>query len=417
MFLVYNLLITILAPIWVPWMWIRTRARKLQPNWPERFGNYDIERRKDRKRVWFHAVSVGEVVAALPILAEVRAVLPDHEIILSTTTSSGYSTAQEKAKGYADRVFYFPIDIARFQLAAVQRVQPSVVAIMETELWFNFLWAAKVFDCRTMLINGRISDRSFKRSVWVKFFYKSLLRNMDRCLMQSAEDASRIEQLGGQHVSVEGNCKFDQAAANASADPAVWKQELGLNGSRVTLVVGSTRGAEEEDFVIGALSADQQLVFAPRHLERAEELLKKLQAKFGQVARRSKGEKGQVVLLDSYGELDSVYCVADIVVIGGGFANHGGQNLIQPLALGKPVLHGRWMQNFRDVTEMALRSGASLRCETQEQLRAAIQELRQDEVKRLSMGEAAAELIRANVGASRRYAEAIADEANQFTAK
>src|SRR5690242_19561687 len=137
MFFFYNVLITLLAPIWAPWMWLRTRGRKEPPNWNERFGNYLLTPRKDRKRKWVHAVSVGEVVACMPILKELRADLPDHEIVLSVTTSSGHQTAREKASELYDHLVYFPIDIARFQLAAMQHVQPSVVAIMETELWMN----------------------------------------------------------------------------------------------------------------------------------------------------------------------------------------------------------------------------------------------------------------------------------------
>src|ERR1044072_341675 len=200
MFLLYNILITLFSPIWAPWMWLRTRARKEQPRWNERFGTYDLKRRKDRKRIWGHAVSVGEVVAVMPILERLRSKLPEHEIVLTVTTSSGHQTAREKAVGLYDHLLYFPIDVARFQLAAMQRIQPSVAVVMETELWMNFLWAAKVFDTRTLLVNGRISDRSFRRSLKVGFFYKSLLSRMDRCLMQSEKDAARIRDLGGANV-------------------------------------------------------------------------------------------------------------------------------------------------------------------------------------------------------------------------
>src|SRR3954467_7180868 len=122
MFVLYNILISLLAPLWAPWMWLRTRARKEQPNWNERFGNYELTPRKDHKRIWIHAVSVGEVVASMPILQELKSELPDYEIVLSVTTSSGHQTAREKAAGLYDHLFYFPIDIARFELAAMQRV-------------------------------------------------------------------------------------------------------------------------------------------------------------------------------------------------------------------------------------------------------------------------------------------------------
>ena len=219
-------------------MWWRAKKRKEQPNWQERKGNIDIPRRKDGKRIWFHAVSVGEVVAAMPVLREIRARLPDHEIVLSVTTSSGHQTAREKAEGLFDHLIYFPIDVARLQLSAMQRVRPSVVAIMETELWFNFLWAAKVFDAKTLLINGRISDRSFPRSMRLRFFYRSLLKNLDRCLMQTETDAERISALGGQRVEVLGNSKFDQAVEGIDADPVALRSEFGIDPSKPTIVVG-----------------------------------------------------------------------------------------------------------------------------------------------------------------------------------
>lgn len=415
MFVLYNILIVILAPLWAPWIWWRARARKEQPNWNERYGNYELKPRKDHKRIWVHAVSVGEVVASMPILEALRKELPEHEIVLSVTTSSGHQTAREKAAGLFDHLFYFPIDIARFQLAAMQHVQPSVIAIMETELWMNFLWAAKVFDARTVLINGRISDRSFRRSQKVRFFYKSLLSRMDRCLMQSEKDAERIRALGAANVEVLGNCKFDQALAGLDADPAEWRAKLGLDASLPTLVIGSTRGELEEAFVLDALGQvgleNLQVIHAPRHIERVPALLASAEKRFTGVGLRSQGKPCRYLILDSYGELDKVYGVADIVIIGGGFDNLGGQNLVQPLAHGKPVLHGPHMQNFREVAAASVDAGASLICTTPAELANRLRELIADPERRSKMGAAAAQLVQANAGASKRYAQAIAAEA------
>jgi len=411
----YNILILITSPFWAVWMWLRTNRRKEKPNWQERFGNLPIRPHKDAKRIWFHAVSVGEVVASMPILRELKATLPDHEIILSVTTSSGHQTAREKAANLYDHLVYFPIDVARFQLAAMQRVKPKVVAVMETELWFNFLWAAKVFDARTLLINGRISDRSFPRSQKVAFFYRALLKFVDRCLMQTPSDAERISALGGQNVEVFGNAKFDQAAEGLDADPAYWRKELGLDPKKLTIVIGSTRGEEEARFVLSALTEigmeEIQVIHAPRHLETVPDLVKDIDKCFDSPALRSKKETGSYLVLDSYGELGKVYSVADIVVIGGGFSNLGGQNLIQPLAHGKPVLHGPHMQNFRDASEAAAKVGATQVCPTPSELAAAIRTLMADPQKRETMGKAAASLIQTGLGASKRYAEAIAKEA------
>lgn len=418
MLVLYNLLLTLLAPFWVPWMWWRTRRRAEGVNWRERAGDFPLEPRADGKRIWIHAVSVGEVVAGLPILRELRALLPDHEIVLSVTTSSGHQTAREQAADLVDHLIYFPIDVARFQLAAMQRVRPAVVAILETELWMNFLWAAKTFRARTLLVNGRLSDRGYRGARRVGFFYRALLRDLDRCLMQSETDAERIRSLGAQDVVVLGNAKFDQAVEGLAADPADWRQKLGIPTGEPVLVVGSTRGEEEEAFVAEALrDLPVAIVWAPRHLERADALADLLARERGGVARRSLGEGGSTVLLDTYGELSSVYSIADLVIIGGGFANHGGQNLIQPLAHGVPVLHGPHMQNFRASAEAAQTAGATEVASTPRELREAVQRLLNDPSRRERMGAAGKALVRAGAGAGRRYAEAIQAAATDYHAE
>ena len=359
-----------------------------------------------------HAVSVGEVVAAMPILRDLRTKLPEHEIVLSVTTSSGHQTAREKAADLYDHLVYFPIDVPRFQLAAMLRVKPEVVAIMETELWMNFLWAAKTIDARTLLINGRISDRSYPRSRRLKFFYRALLRDLDEALMQTETDANRIRDLGARNVAVLGNCKFDEAATEVDADPDAVRADLGIPADAFVIVVGSTRSEEEECFVLDALSSlagDLWVVHAPRHLERATDLAQAVAARLGSVALRSKGESGRYLLLDTYGELGRAYLAADVAIVGGGFGNFGGQNLIQPLAAGKPVLHGVHMQNFAEATRLALAAGASIECLTSDALRDAVERLRSDPDERDRRGAAAREVVAGHLGASERYASAIAE--------
>ncbi len=414
MFLLYNLLITLLAPFWVPWMLVKSRRRKESPNWSERMGSYQVPPRGDRKRIWIHAVSVGEFVAATPILKELRRKVPDCEIVVSVTTSSGHQTAREASPGLYDHLVYFPIDIARFQLSAMQQIRPDVVAIMETELWMNFLWAAKTFGARTVLINGRISDRSYPKSMKFRFYYQVLFKDLDLCLMQTDTDVERIKSLGASHARVVGNCKFDQAIDGLNADRKEWSTKLGLDDAKLTLVVGSTRGEEDETFVLDAIAKvgfeKLNVVHAPRHLERVASLMDAISSRGGYPVLRSQGNAGSYIVLDTYGELANVYSVADLVIIGGGFANLGGQNIIQPLAHGKPVLHGLHMQNFKDVTAMADRIGAAKACSTVVELASAISELIADEATRRKMGAEAKKLVKENTGASLRYADAIAAE-------
>lgn len=411
MFLLYNALLTLSSPIWVPWMLWRANRRAEKVDWGQRQGNYAIQFDPLKARVWFHAVSVGEVVAALPILREIRRLAPELEVVLSVTTSSGHETARKQADGLYDHLIYFPIDVARFTLNAMVRVKPQVVAVMETELWFNFLWAAETIGAKTLVVNGRLSDRSFPRASRFKFFYRSLLSMVSQVLVQTETDRSRFTELGAQDVQVIGNCKFDQALEGVDADPAAWRQNLGIPMEAQVIVVGSTRGEMEEALVVSAL-ADRRLenawvVHAPRHLETVDGLAERVNSRFGSVARRSLGESGKYLILDTYGELSNVYSVADVVVVGGGFDKLGGQNLIQPLAHGKPVVHGPHMFNFRDVAEMASRIGATRVADSAESLSEALVTLLADSEARATMGQVAADLVASNRGASERYASQI----------
>jgi 3-deoxy-D-manno-octulosonic-acid transferase len=405
MFLVYNLLLTLAAPIWVPWMLVRSWRRQEKPNWKERTGTYEFKRPEGRV-AWIHAVSVGEVIAAKPIIGQLREKDPTLHIVLSVTTSSGHQTAREA--GIADSLFYFPIDVARFQLSAMQKVRPNVVAIMETELWMNFLWAAKVFRARTLLINGRISDRSFPKSKRVSFFYGALLSNLDLALMQTATDEERIRTLGAPNADTLGNSKFDQGVLDEMPDRKVWRDELGLSDKDFVIVVGSTRGEMEGPFVLEALhDLPIKIVHAPRHLEGVPDLVHAAEKLGYTVALRSRQEAGAYLILDTYGELANAYAAADLAIVGGGFDNLGGQNLIQPLALGIPVVHGPHMQNFKAVAEAADSARATVTVKTSAELREVVQMLIDRPDLREAMGTAGRELVRAGQGASLRYAEAI----------
>ena len=412
-------------------MVFKAYRRKERPNWKERMGDYSFKRDRTKRRIWIHTVSVGEFLASTTILGELRKTLPEHEIIVSVTTSSGHKTARENSENRVadgkqplyDRLVYFPIDIPMFALSAMQRVQPEVVGLFETELWMNFLWAAKVFDARTVLLNGRISTRSFPRALLIKPFYKTLLANLDRVLVQTPVDRERIMALGAKNAEGLGNCKFDQAFEEPIYDLDEFKKELNLMPGKKVLVIGSTRGEVEEHFVVDALKklpaetlAGLQIIHAPRHLERVPDLVGIAKPLGLTIGQRSKGEEAQYLILDTYGELGKVYAVADLVIVGGGFAKLGGHNILQPLAQGKPVIHGPHMENFKDASAAAADCGAALTASTPSELSNQIAKLINDEALRDEMGCAAETMIRKNLGASRRYAEAVAEEAANFMA-
>ncbi|MEO7453319.1 MAG: glycosyltransferase N-terminal domain-containing protein [Fimbriimonadales bacterium] len=410
--LLYNVLLIASSPIWVPWMLWRASKRKEKPNWQERTGNYEIPRRQDRKRVWVHAVSVGETIAARPILDALQETLPDHEVVLTTTTSTGQSIARGLVGKLTHFVFYFPIDIFRFCVAAMTRVEPAVVVIMETELWLNFLTAAKMTNAKTCLVNGRISERSFTRARCFHWLYRAVFSKVDSAMMQTEADAERARYLGAKNVSVLGNSKYDEASEPEAKD---WPGILGL-GDEKLIVVGSARGEMEERFVIGALRGiDARIVFAPRHPERAESVLAMAQHAGFQAGLRSEGEdSSRFLVLDTLGELASLYPYAHVAVIGGGFDNLGGQNLIQPMASGAPVICGPNMKNFREPYEQGVAAGAVITATTAAELNAGILRVLSDPALRAEMSAVGKRLVEGNTGASRRYAEAITELARDF---
>lgn len=410
MFWIYNLVLTLLSPLWVPWWLIRSARRRPRPNWRQRIGDMPLLPHPANGRLWVHAVSVGEVLAVLPILREIGRRAPELPIVLSATTPGGLATAREHAAELCEAIVEFPLDVARFQLAAMTRIRPTAVALMETELWMNFLWAAKAVEAKTLLVNARISDRSFRRGRWIRPFYRAVLGMVDRALAQSSLDAERLRAWGHPAPEVVGNCKFDQAREGVGRTRGEWRSELGFGREEFVVVIGSTRGELEEEFVLSALEAlDREglrVVHAPRHLERAEPLAAAVERRLGvRPARRSRGETGPYLILDTFGELGSIYAAADVAIVGGGFSRHGGQNIYQPIAHGVPVLHGPHMANFRDISRLALEAGCSRICGSPEELRTALEELRADPVLRERMSEAARRLIEQHRGASARYAE------------
>lgn len=420
MFWLYNIFLLVTSPIWIPILLLKAKRRDHAPVWAELQGNFAIEPRTDGKRIWIHAVSLGEVLAAKVIVAKVAELLPDYEVVITSTTSTGLEAARAHLGAFAAGVFAFPIDIARFQLAALSRVRPSVCVVVETELWMNFLAMAKNMGITTMVVNGRISPKSFNRSRWIRFFMRAVTARLDRCLVQTEGDAARFREYGARSVEVMGNSKFDQAALQPSHTPAQWKRMLAIPDGLDVVVIGSTRGKEEEDFVLAAIAKLDlkrvAVVWAPRHPERSEDIGAAVHDALGiDPMRRSRGEGGSFVLLDTVGELAEVYAIADVAVTGGGFGEHGGQNLLQPLAQGKPVIHGIHMGNFAEVVSQTTASGASQAVSTPNELAEAIIAILGDEERRQTMGKAALEFISRNLGASERYAMAIADEARRST--
>ncbi len=363
--------------------------------------------------IWLHAVSVGEVNAAIPFLKKLKAVYPDIPIILSTITDTGQKVARQKASEGIHPV-YLPFDLRIILNRCIRRVRPRIFIVIETELWPNILRTAAAQRIPAIILNGRISERSAKGYKKISFFMKKVLAQVTLFGMQSAPDADRIKSIGAEagRVSVLGNFKFDMEIGRHI--PAWMKEVQGP-----VVVAGSTHAGEEQ-IIIDAyrenvhLLPGLKLIIAPRHPERfaeAEDVISKSGIRY---ARRSRlGAEGQgadsikysILLLDTIGELTALYSIADIAIMGKSFEGWGGQNPLEPAFWGKPIICGEHMENFPFIGDFYA-EGAAFEV-TQTGLAKKIKELLLQPEKARSAGEKARRLYLKNSGAVDRAVEIV----------
>lgn len=418
--LVYNLFLLLTAPLWLSYVAGRIVAGSWRDRWLERFGFVSLPAPGDKPRLWIHCVSVGETLAAQPVVKLLREALPHYELVFSTTTPTGQQTARSALRDSVDYFIYFPLDLPFAVRRVLRRVQPRMLVLFETELWLNLLTEQKRRGGRVLVLNGRISDRTARRAPKSRPIYTAMLRCVDFICAQSPTDAARFIALGASPSRIEvcGNTKFDQALGALDRTPDEWRRILSLPDHAPVIVVGSTRTPEEEQLIVEAYLQVRQslpetaLVLAPRHLERVDEVERLMQAHGLHPYRRStlplpEGEYAQVVIVDTFGELASLYSVADVTVVGGAFAPLGGQNLFQPLAHGKPVFFGPHTHNFRDIAQLAKREGVGFEVQTAQQLAEGLLRLLRDPKLRQQISEQASALIRKHQGASQRCVEQV----------
>ncbi|MBC8135677.1 MAG: 3-deoxy-D-manno-octulosonic acid transferase [Fibrella sp.] len=382
----YNLLLLLLFPVVLLVYGYRIfRGKESVAHLAERCGRYDPSLARDphRPRFWVHAVSVGEVMAATPVLKELRLRHPGAMIVLSVTTTGGREVAQSKVPP-ADHVVYFPLDFPLSVRNAVRTIRPDLLILMEWEIWPNLLSAAKQHGATVAVVNGRISDKGLKRGAGVKWFLASALRCVDVLAMQSAEDARRAMVVGANPSTVHtvGNTKFDESATMLSpAERAELRRDFGIPDGNDVFICGSTRDApeasdpDEEDLIMEAVMRlylvhahnNLSIIIAPRHLERADAIAKRL-AESGDFTVRRRSESppprgmpntrhGDIWLLDTFGELARAYAIADVAFVGGSLVQRGGQSVFQPLAQGVPAVFGPHMNNQRDIAALAQAEG------------------------------------------------------------
>lgn len=367
--------------------------------------------------VWLHAVSVGEVMAAAPLATELRSRHPDLPVLASTVTETGRQVAEQWLP--AARFIFFPLDFGWAVGPALDRLRPRLVLLTETELWPNFLAACRQRGVPVVVVNGRISPRSFPRYRLVRHWFGRVLHDVRLFCMQSAQDAERILALGAppDRVRVVGNLKYDLPTLGQAADPGAVRALLGLPSDRRLVVAGSTHRGEEEVVLEAFLGLrrsrpDVCLLLAPRHPERLEEAERLVRRAGLTCVRRSQLPAQplhgvRVILLDTMGELARLYAAADVVFVGGSLIPHGGQNLLEPAALARPVIHGPHMGNFAEMRDLFHRAGAALQVEDAATLQAELGRLLDDPALSERMGKAGRDLVEAHRGATRRTADLV----------
>jgi 3-deoxy-D-manno-octulosonic-acid transferase len=374
-------------------------------------------------RIWVHAVSVGEVTAAAPIVTALRSRFPGACIVLSTSTETGQEMARKLVNAATVHIYY-PLDIPCVIRKVLDLVRPDLFIPVETELWPNFIRICRERGVRIVMVNGRISPRSFGRYHATRFFWRNILAALDAAGVISENDARRLAALGmpSLRIHVLGNAKYDGLAARVS--PELEREiagRLGIEPGEKVLVAGSTHDGEESVILevyrrLIELRPDFKLILIPRHIERGEavqEIIRR--AGFSDCIRMSEIPTGRsrrgerVVLVDVIGELFKVYSLATVVFCGGSLVPKGGQNILEAAAWGKVVFHGPFMDDFRDERALLEEAGAGITIRNGEDLYAGIRGFLDDPDLLRAKGEAGRRAVAANRGAAARYADLIAD--------
>ncbi|WP_446741691.1 3-deoxy-D-manno-octulosonic acid transferase [Silvibacterium acidisoli] len=407
----YSLALLLALSVTAPWWLFRmVTSGKYREGLSERLGIVPVRvRHADAKPViWVHAVSVGEVIAASGLIAELRTALPAWRVMISTTTRTGQKIARERFG--EDSVFYFPLDFAFAVRAWLKALQPGLVVLLETEFWPRMLHECRTAGVPVAVVNARISDRSWPRYMRLRFLWRRLLNGFRTVLAQSELDAERLQAIGASNVRVGGNLKYDIRAAKSVAIIEVLQQNV-AEGTHV-IVAGSTLAGEEE-IVLDAIPPDAVLILAPRHPERFDAVSTLLRSRSRNFVRRSEWaqqparlEPGTVVLLDSIGELASVYALASVAIIGGGFLNAGGHNPLEPAQFGVPVVMGPHYENFRAIVEK-LRESDGVMISDAASLAATVRGLLSNPQEAANLGANALAVFKAEAGATARAVSAL----------
>lgn len=423
MYALYTGLIVLFALAVSPWLvYQAVRYRKYVGSLSQRLGYLPVSFNIDAEpSIWIHAVSVGELLTARPLIAALREKHPALRIFLSTTTMSAQQLARRNVLD-VDGVFYFPFDLGFVVRRTLDLVKPKLFLMMETEIWPNLLRECRRRGVRTAIVNGRLSSRSFPRYRFARGFFRHVLADIDRFCVQSDESRRRFVEIGApaDRVTVTGSLKFDSLEP-ASAGQARSRERVlryfRFAPARPVWVAGSTMKGEEAVVlrVFRRLKASHPaavLVLAPRHPERFDDVVAMAQQEGFRTARRSElpidaEPRADVVVLDTIGELAAVYQVGTLVFVGGSLVPTGGHNILEPAVFGRPVVFGPHMHNFAEIAAAFVAAEAGVQVASDGAFEDEVLALMADPVRRARLGAAARALVEANRGAKAKTLEAL----------
>jgi len=425
----YNILFTFLFVLSSPYYFWRMRRRG---NWldgfTQRFGRYDTNLKQaltNRHVIWLHAVSVGEVNLCTQLIRSLEPRLPNAKIVVSTTTTTGMAELRKKLPGHVSKVYY-PIDRRKFVSRAIATIKPEAIVLVEAEIWPNFIWRAQTQKIPLFLVNARLSERSFRGYKRFGFFSRPLFASFTGVGAQNEVDAARLRELGcpAEAVRVVGSLKFDAATIDERRrlDVPAMLRQLGVRTGAPLLVGGSTHAGEEGILAdiylrLRARFPDLFLVLVPRHFERSREVGRELEARGVRFAYRSEltakarhdDSKLDCLLVNTTGELKYFYEQAAVIFVGKSLTAEGGQNPIEPGALGKAMVFGPNMQNFADVVQSFVTQDTAVQVRDAAELESAVAQLLSDAARREQLGRNASKVVGENLGAIQRTTDMIVE--------
>jgi len=417
MYSLYSILVLVVAVIASPWfIYQALRYKKYVGSLGQRMGYLPVSFNMDGdESIWVHAVSVGEVLTARPLISDLKRRYPNLRMFLSTTTMAGQQLARRSVQD-VDAVFYFPFDFGFVIRRTLDLVRPKLFIMMETEIWPNLLRECRARGIKTAVVNGRLSARSFPRYRMIRPMMRRVLDHIDRFLVQSEESARRFIDLGADpaRVVVTGSLKFDSLELSSTALQARARDRVlryfRVPGSRPVIVAGSTMKGEEIAVLrafrrVRSTAPNTLLVLAARNPERFAEAEQLARQEGWKVAKRSDlaidaEPRVDIVILDTIGELATIYQIATVVFVGGSLVATGGHNVLEPAVFGKPIVFGPHMENFLEIADAFVSNGAGVQLAGEEELEEAFLSLMSDPVRRARLGAAARALVEANRGAN-----------------